>query len=323
MPGSQELITTTPGWLFFMTEQEIRRWALVQNPDVAEALNMFVRHVLNCFSGYYGTSFISGNPVSIELRKRIANTMFLTCGSMFFSILIGSGLATFQENDDRGKNSQKIQVFSLITRSTPTFWLGMIVLYVGGFALPEVTGFGFPQFGTVSYEVWVISQSTNLGGISVFGDILFHSCLPLFVLTITGSMFVFTSLDNTLVNKQTGERISKEYANEKSSKFVFYSCLIDVLESLKEWFPVFISILILVEVVFTWRGMGRYIFDSVLRMDVPAIRGSIITLSLIVIIAKFIIDVSLYTIITSQKKLNRVELGYLETNNSECCFIEK
>jgi peptide/nickel transport system permease protein len=313
----------TPAWHFVMTEHEIMRWALVPHPDVAEFLNIFARHVLNCFSGYFGVSFLSSRLISIELHERIANSALLICGSIFSSLLIGSGLVAYQEGDERGKDSQKGRIFSLITSSMPTFWLGMMALFVGSYLLPEFTGFGFPQFGTVSYDVWLNFQSSAMGGILTAIDVLFHLCLPMIVLTFTGSMFVYSTLKTTLTENLTPAKISDEYSKGKNPVFFFYSCVKSLLEAIKEWFPAFISTLILVEIVFNWQGLGHYLFHSILRMDLPAIRGSIITLSLIVILAKLILDISLHIMLRFEKDLNRVELCDLESDSNECYFIEK
>jgi ABC-type antimicrobial peptide transport system permease subunit len=136
-------------------------------------------------------------------------------------------------------------------------------------------------------------------------------------------MFVYTTLKTTLTENLTAAKVSGEFRKGKSPVFVFYSCVKGLLDAVKEWFPVFISTLILVEIVFTWRGLGLYLFHSLLRMDLPAIRGSIITLSLIVILAKLILDISLQTMIRFEKDLNLVELCDLESKYNECYFIEK
>ena len=44
------------------------------------------------------------------------------------------------------------------------------------------------------------------------------------------------------------------------------------------------------ETVFTWRGLGRFIFDSLLRMDYPVIQTIFMIIAITAILANFVAD---------------------------------
>ncbi len=306
-----------------LMHQVIAKWGYVSHPDVAEWINMCFRHVVNCLSGDYGHSLYTIKPVSSHIGERIANTALLVGMSLFASLFIGSALVARDEDNGRGESSKIGQLSSQIIRSTPIYWLGMIVLFVGAYALPEHLGFGFPEFGTISYEVMDSSLTSALGGIMIFMDVLFHLALPMSVLTLGGTSIIYSTLKKNISENLTIERATENIAKGRSTEYSFYSSLKISLQVIKEWFPLFMSTVVLVEVVFTWRGVGYYLFHGILLMDYPVIRGCIITLSLFVILADLIFDIAFSLLMSLEKKLNRLELCELRAVDYERYFVEK
>jgi len=304
-------------------DQYMAKWGYVQHPDVAEWINMFWRHMLNCISGDFGHSFLTREPVSIHLGERIANTSLLVGVSLFASLLLGSALVGREEDNELGKSSKISNIISQITNSAPIYWVGMVVLFAGAYALPNYFGFGFPEFGTIYYETWTASLTTASGGIMIYIDVLFHLVLPMSVLTLCGTSIIYSTLKTNLSENLTIEKATTDFVKGVSSEYNFYSSLRKTLQVIKEWFPVFISTVVLVEVVYNWSGVGQWLFHSILLMDYPAIRGCIITLSLFVILADLIFDIAFNLLMSLEKKMNRLERFELRTENYERYFIEK
>jgi len=306
-----------------MREQDIIKWGLVPHPDVAEFINMCWRHMMNCISGDFGHSFLTHEPVSIHLGERIANTSLLVGVSLFASLLLGSALVGREEDNELGKSSKISNIFSQITNSAPIYWVGMVVLFAGAYALPNHFGFGFPEFGTIYYETWTASLTTASGGIMIYIDVLFHLVLPMSVLTLCGTSIIYSTLKTNLSENLTIEKATTDFVKGVSSEYNFYSSLRKTLQVIKEWFPVFISTVVLVEVVYNWSGVGQWLFHSILLMDYPAIRGCIITLSLFVILADLIFDIAFNLLMNREKILNPLERCELRATNYERFFVEK
>ena len=311
--GASPLWLSVDYWWFWQPQpnsiyyEEITKWGLVPHPDTAEWINIFFRHMVNCISGDYGHSFLSNRTVSYELSSRIPNTVLLVITSLFISLFIGSWLVSYQEGDERGKKSWKGQVLSYLSSSTPIQWLGMMFLFAFGYSLPEIIGVGFPQFGTVAYETWEVARISSIGGIIMFVDILYHLALPLTTLVIIGSLFVYSVFKEYLTNNMTKDYLIFQDEQGFNSQYVFFSNLRCVLGHVKTWIPVFLCSVLLVEVVFTWRGIFRYLFDSLLRMDYPVIRGIFITMSTFVIAIQFVLDAAFYFLIRFEPTISKHE----------------
>ena len=312
-----------PGLSIEPMRQDIIKWGYVSNPDVAEWINMCWRHMMNCISGDFGHSLRTSKPVSIHLGERIANTSLLVGMSLFASLLIGSALVAREEDNEHGKSSKISKILSQITNSTPIYWVGMVVLFAGAYVLPEHFGFGFPEFGTISDEMWIASLTTPTGGIMIYIDILFHLVLPMSALTLGGTSIIYSTLKTNLSENLTIERATTDFVKGISTEYNFYSSLRNSLQVIKEWFPYFISTVVLIEIVFTWRGVGHYLFDSILLLDYAGVRGCIITLSLFVILADLIFDIAFNLLMSFEKNLNQLERCELRTENYERYFVEK
>ncbi len=305
-----------------MSQQEALRWGIVPHPDVAEFLHMFLRHVMNCLSGELGHSFLTLRSVAVELSERIINTALLVGGSLFASLLIGCGLVSYQERDERGRTSLIGKISAQIVNSSPTFWVGMMFLLLGSFILPEFIGVGFPQFGTIDYYVWIQSVNTGAGAFMICIDVLFHLFLPMAALTISGSFFIYSTLKSTLTDRLSSKQITVDEDRGIDQNQSFYMNLLSTLGAIKEWFPLYMCSIILIEVIFTWRGVGRNLFDAILRLDYPVIRGSIIVLSLFVILMHFIIDVSFSIMVWLEPNLTEAEKEQLCSANDCCCSLD-
>ena len=142
-------------------------------------------------------------------------------------------------------------------------------------------------------------------------------------LTISGSAAIFATLKNNLTENMTQKKLTRDGKRGMNMEYVFYSNLKKSLAVIKEWLPAFISTVVLIEVVFVWRGIGRFFFDSLLRMDYPAIRGCIITLSLFVIVTHLVLDIAFNIMVKFEKNLSGLEKCELHSMDYERYFIEK
>jgi ABC-type dipeptide/oligopeptide/nickel transport system permease component len=62
--------------------------------------------------------------------------------------------------------------------------------------------------------------------------------------------------------------------------------------------------ILIVEVVFSWPGIGKYIFDALIHRDLPALEASIIFLSLCVSIVYLLADI-LYMLLDPRIRLEK------------------
>jgi len=268
-------------------EEIYAQFGLVPDPDVFDWIYMFGKFVASSFAGKFGISFLTRKPVSASIADCLPNTMLLMISSIVISFVY---LSVKENSSGKGKSGR----WSNISSACPVFWIGGIFLLFGGYMIPDYLGIGFPEFGTISYKAWNYALDLPWGFFIIAADVLYHLLLPVTTLVL----FSVTS-ESSLA------RLFSEVL--KGSGNVEYSTRQLAMESGK-----LLTATILVEVVFTWRGLGRWFFDIMLMFDFPALQGCFIVLSIIIITITLFSDLILTYVNEHSSNLNIAENTVVE-----------
>ena len=217
------------------------------------------------------------------------------------SILLGMRTGIRAASDPGSKKDIGAITLSLFLYALPFFWIGMILLMFLGYMLPVWTqntfgvSIGFPQFGTISYEVWDAARTSPFGAIMVAGDILFHLFLPMLTLAIGAFGYWFLYMRNNLVTVLTEDYILTARAKGLDENQVLYkhglkNAMLPMVTAIALSFSSLISGTVLIETVFSWRGLGRFIFDSLIALDYPVVQAIFLIIAVVTIVANFVAD---------------------------------
>ena len=161
----------------------------------------------------------------------------------------------------------------------------MIFLWIFGFQLNW-----FPTFGNVG---------TNYSGTLEFvGSVAFHTVLPLAVLTLSlfgqnylilrGSIQEVLRSDFVTTAKTRGLR-----GQVIASSYILRSSLLPLVSVLAFSVASLISRVVLVEAVFGYNGVGDLLVDGVVHHDFPVLEGTLVLITLMIIIGGLIGDLIL------------------------------
>ena len=180
------------------------------------------------FTGNFGVSFLTQRPVMASIVERLPNTLLLMGTSSMVAILLGIWTGVKVAADPGSRKDVGAVSVALFIYALPIFWLGMMLLLVFGFMLPEWTDamwgvrIGFPQFGTISYDVWEIARSNPFGALMVAGDVLHHLVLPVITLGVGGYGGYFLYMRNNLIDVMTEDYILTARAKGLNENQVLY-----------------------------------------------------------------------------------------------------
>ena len=73
------------------------------------------------------------------------------------------------------------------------------------------------------------------------------------------------------------------------------NALLPVIKQIGLQFSTLITLAMITEVIFSWPGIGRWLIDSIYQRDFPAIQGGLMAVSLFVILATIIAELT-YTL---------------------------
>jgi len=242
----------------------------------------FARYFGNLARGELGISFHSNRPVRELLAERLGNTLLLLAGGQALALLIGLALGAFAAARS-GKPADRWTVLGgLAAWSVPSFWLAMILLFLGGRLL------GLPLGGRSTPGL-----DTNAWGHSL--DIARHLVLPTLTLTIVyfgeyllvsrsalvdvlGEDFVLVARAKGLSPGQVLRRHALRVAALPIVTLVALNLGLVVAGAIQ------------VEMVFSWPGLGLAMYEAVVQRDYPVLQGVFLLLTLSVVLANLLVE---------------------------------
>jgi len=233
------------------------------------------------FKGNMGISFVHNIPVSQIIAQKLPQTILLLSISIAISTVIGIAIGAICGWKRGSKLDAALLTFSLITYMVPTFWIGIVLLMVfslwlGWFPVGGITtigGAGIPKWLDVLRHMFLPSLA------------LFFWYMGEYVILMRGSMLDVMKEDYILTARAKGLRdikILKDHAVKNALLPVVTLIALNV-----GWM---VAGVIEVEVVFSWPGMGKLIYDAVLKRDYPVLQGCFLIITVVVVLANLIAD---------------------------------
>jgi peptide/nickel transport system permease protein len=248
----------------------------------------YLKYIRNMLTWQFGYSYgPSHEAVAEGITKRIPNTLILVGGSTVLSIIIGVILGVIAAYK-RGKPIDSILVVSsLTTYSFPSFWLGMVLLLIFHYHLRW-----FPSAGSMPTE-WAVTPPPNIF-VEISGR-LYHLFLPLLTLTIFsyGGFLLLTR--SVMLEALTEDYIVTARAKGVKERTVLFrhalkNASLPLITNVALSFAFVLTGAIITEQVFTYPGLGKYLWDALLFNDYPVLQAMFYIVALSVIIANFIAD---------------------------------
>ena len=224
-------------------------------PGKGQGTGEYLALLKRLFTFRFGISIVSGRDINSIVFPAFKNTLILTVGSIFLSILISVPIGIFSAYRGFKSYSWPLSIFSYIMSSIPVFYLGYFVLYV----VSRYTG---------SLPIYYPYGSER-------GNPLIAYILPILVLgfgndsiseivrLITNELGRVMDTDYVIAAKGRGESMLRSSVNE--------GIIIPLISIIFSKIPFIISGAVIVEHVFNWPGMGRLAFQSTLDRDLPVL----------------------------------------------------
>jgi peptide/nickel transport system permease protein len=217
--------------------------------------------------GNFGSSIRTGLPVLSEVLHVGLNTLILTLGSLFVTLLIAVPIALYAATQGMKKIVWPLTMLAYVISALPVFWLGYIVIYffthkLGLFPLAFGLSNGPQKFRWLYQLVPIFVLGVGNGTISEV------------IRTLRTEMERVLAEDYIRTAKAKGASVWKHSFKE--------GLLIPVTEIIASKIPFLIGGAVIVEQVFNWPGMGRMAWQAAQDRDYPVIMGIAILAAVIV-----------------------------------------
>jgi len=270
----------------------------------------YVWYVGRMFRGDFGMSTWTRGPVIEDLAARFPATIELAIVAFLIAmtIAIPTGIVSAVYKDRKIDHLSRL--FSVLGISGPSFWWGLLFLYI--FYLKLGLGVGSGRISELYFPPPNVTglytiDSLLAGDLRLFFDVCKHLLLPAFTLGIGAS-----GLTSRLTRSAMLEVLQKDYIRTArmkglSERVIIYrhalrNALIAPITYMGVLFGGMLGGSILVETVFGWRGMGQYIVNAIFAADYPAILATTLVIAIIYSTANFTVDL-LYSIIDPRVRI--------------------
>ena len=242
----------------------------------------YLRFLQNMVTFQFGTSFLTGQSVIDVVMFRMRWTLLLALTSIVISAVVGGALGVIAGYRKGGKLDSVLTFGFLILQTMPANCLALIMLLIFGFQLHW-----FPLSGMAS---------GGLIGIARWFDTMYHMALPVIVLSLFRIPSNFLMVKSFVSQIREEEFITTAVAKglpKKTllGKHVLKSALVPYVTLLCMQFGFIFSGSMLIEVVFSWQGMGTLIYGALNSRDYPTVQLCFLVTSVCVIFFHFIADV--------------------------------
>jgi peptide/nickel transport system permease protein len=237
--------------------------------------NQYVKWLADVFSGQWGFSYVSKEPVLEELLMKLPATLELAVAGFLVMVVITFSLGVSTAILSTGWWDRMVRLLALLGSALPSFWLGFLFIYI--FSVK----FGWlPPTGRNNWESLLLPAITlGLGMGTAYARVLRTHMLE--------------------ISKQNFVKASKARGLSKSRILLFQvlkHATLPIVTMLGTSFAFMVGGSIIVESIFSWPGLGRYIIEAIMLRDYPVIQGYVILVSFLFVMIHFVVDI-IYTLL--------------------------
>ena len=261
----------------------------------------YFRYIGDLLRGDLGESIQSHNPISLDLSAFIPATMELVFFAMLLAVVIGIPVGVLAGSKRNSWFDRIARVLSIAGTSMPSFWLGLLLILLF-FSKLEL----LPLGSRVSRDIFLYNPIENVTGFYLVDSILsgnwvalksvlIHLILPGFTLALYDIGLTIRMTRSNMIEVLSEKYILAARASGLPNRMIIFkyalrNAIIPTLNLLGLGFVYALTGAIVVEVIFTWPGMGSYVTDAVLAADFPVIMAVTLIVTVLYVFINLVID---------------------------------
>jgi len=222
--------------------------------------------------GDLGLSYSAKKPVAEKLMEGSTGTFFLAAVTVCFMLIISLPLGIWSAVHRNRWPDYLVRVGSFIGVSMPNFWLGLILLYVFGLKLGL-----FP----------ITSSSVTAKGV----------VLPALTLAIYQSAKYVRQVRTVILDELHQDYVVGARARGISERRILYlhilpNALLPLITLLGMSIGWLLGGVAVIEVVFSWPGIGNMAVHAITMRDYPLVEGFVLWIAIVYMVINALVDLS-------------------------------
>ena len=279
-PGDPASLLLDPATPEPIREQLRHLWGL--DRPLAEQYLSWLGAILQ---GDWGTSFNYQEPVTGILARVFPNTLVLAVTAALVAFGLGVPLGLWSARSQNRLPDHAVRIASFFFYSLPAFWLALMAILLFSYVLPVLPAGHMHAPG-----------AEHLPSGRRLLDLLHHLVLPATVLGVSLAGSIVRFVRNSLL-----ETLDEDYLRTARSKglperrvlwvHALRNALVPVIQLLGLQLPALLNGSLVIEVVFSWPGLGRIAFTAVQARDYPLILATTALTGTLVVLGNLMADV--------------------------------
>jgi peptide/nickel transport system permease protein len=229
--------------------------------------------------GDFGDSLITRTSISDEIARRVPATLALAGMALLIGLAIALPLGILSALKPGGKRDLAAQVVSQFGVSVPDFWMGILLILLFAETLGWLPSSGYEPIsqGVFAWLAHVILPSLTAGLIS--GSIMTRFVRSA-LLEVLGQDYVRTARA-----KGVGPR-------KVLTKHVLRNAAISIVTIVGLQMATLLSSVVVVEIIFSWPGLGSLALTSTLQRDYPVLQAAVLMAAVAFTVINLLTDLS-------------------------------
>lgn len=271
----------------------------------------YFNYIGKLLQGDLGRSYITGREIAPELFTYLMATFELAIAAMLIAVFFGVNLGILSAWRQNSWVDYSAMMIALIGVSMPVFWLGLMEQWL--FAqelgwLPSSSRLDARTMFEPITGLYVI-DSIITGNWAVLGDAIRHLILPAVALGTIPMAIIARMTRSSMLEVMRSDYIRTARAKGLSEFWVIYkhtlkNAFIPVLTVVGLQTGMLLGGAVLTETIFSWPGIGRYLYDAITSRDYQIIQSGILVVATIFVLINLIVDL-LYAMIDPRIKYGR------------------
>ena len=250
----------------------------------------------NVARGDLGTSFVSKQPVLVEIGERLPNTLLLMGVALVVTLLLAIPLGIVSALRQYSLLDTILTALAFAGNSLPVFWFGLLLIIV--------------------FHVWLRwfpgSGMTTLGKPFSLIDLAWHMALPVSMLALVTAAGYMRYMRSSMLDVKTQDYMRTARAKGLAERQVnlrhgLRNALIPLVTLLAFEIPALFGGALYTETIFSWPGMGRLFYERAVKGDMPMTMALVLIFSALTIVSMFLADI-VYTLLDPRIKLEKARL---------------
>lgn len=263
-------------------EQTIRAYGLDQ-----PLWRQYAGFIGRLLQGDFGKSFIFNMPVLDLILSRLPATLELTLVAVLGATLVGIPLGMYAGYRPDSAASKAVMAFSVIGFSVPTFWIGLVLIFVFAVSLGWLPAGGRGETANFLGTEWSVLTADGWR----------HLALPAFNLSLFKfAIMVRLARSGTRETMLTDTVRFARAAGESEATILWRHVLpliaIPLVTVFGLEFGSTLAFAVVTETIFSWPGIGKLIIDSIASLDRPVMVAYLMLVAFVFIVINLCVDLA-------------------------------